>query len=150
LLEEVEDAWEEISRVSKYLSFLDKSHLEILLERADRREEIGLSPKTLRIFIERMELECPDYIRIMKTTLRRFTPDENLQFFGRLAEEKEKAQNAYLYLLFEYEMIDRVQKFLEEHDEMEFKPFRALLALKKEKFNFRIDELLDPEIACRS
>jgi hypothetical protein len=141
---------EDISRVSKYIPFMDKSHLYTLLERADRKEDIGLTLKTAKIFTERLELECPDYIRLMKTTLKRFTPDENLRLFGELAREKEKAQNAYLYLLFEYEMIDQVQKFLEEHDEMEFKPFRALLILKQGKHNFRIDDLIDPEIACRS
>jgi hypothetical protein len=141
---------EEISRISKYIPFMDKNHLYTLLDRVDRKEEVGFTPKTAKIFTERLELECPDYIRLMKTTLKRFTPDENLKLFGELAEEKEKAQNAYLYLLFEYEMIDRIQKFLEEHDEMEFKPFRALLILKQGKHNFRIDDLIDPEIACRS
>jgi hypothetical protein len=141
---------EDISRISRYISFMDKSHLYTLLDRVDRKEEVGLTPKTAKIFTERLELECPDYIRLMKTTLKRFTPDENLKLFGELAEEKEKAQNAYLYLLFEYEMIERIQKFLEEHDEMEFKPFRALLILKQGKHNFRIDDLIDPEIACRS
>jgi len=141
---------EEISRISKYISFMNKNHLYTLLDRVDRKEEVGLTPKTAKIFTERLELECPDYIRLMKTTLRRFTPDENLKLFGELAQEREKAQNAYLYLLFEYEMIDQIQKFLEEHDEMEFKPFRALLILKQEKHNFRIDDLIDSEIACRS
>jgi hypothetical protein len=141
---------EDISRLSKYIAFMDKRHLEILLDRVDRKEDVGLTPASARIFTERLELECPDYIRLMRTTLKRFTPDENLKLFKELAQETEKAQNAYLYLLFEYEMIDQVAKFLEEHDEMEFKPFRALLILKQEKHNYRIDDLIDAEIACRS
>lgn len=141
---------EDLSKLSKYIGFMDKSHLHILLDRVDRKEDIGLTPATARIFTERLELECSDYVRLMHTTLKRFTPDENLKLFKELAAEKEKAQNAYLYLLFEYEMIDRARKFLEEHDEMEFKPFRALLILKEGKHNFRIDDLLDSEIACRA
>jgi hypothetical protein len=141
---------EDLSRLSKYIPLMSKKHLYALLERIDRKEDVGLTPATAKIFTERLELECPDYIRLMRTTLRRFTPDENLKLFKELSQETEKAQSAYLYLLFEYEMIDQVQKFLEEHDEMEFKPFRALLVLKQGKHNFRIDELLDSEIACRS
>jgi hypothetical protein len=141
---------EEISRLSKYISLMDVSHLYTILDRVDRKEDVGLTPASAKIFTERLELECPDYIRLMRTTLRRFTPDENLKLFKELAAEKEKAQNAYLYLLFEYEMIDQVQKYLEEHDDMEFKAFRALLALKQARYPFRIDDLLDSEIACRS
>jgi hypothetical protein len=141
---------EDLSRLSKYIPQMNKEHLYTILDRVDRKEDIGLTPATARIFTERLELECPDYIRLMRTALRRFTPDENLKLFKELAAEKEKAQNAYLYLLFEYELIDQVRKYLEEHDEMEFKPFRALLILKEGKHNFRIDDLLDSGIACRA
>jgi len=140
---------ESVDRISRYLSLMKKEHLYTLLDRVDKKEDVGLTPASARIFTERLELECPDYVRLMHTTLRRFTPDENLKLFKELAAEKERAQNAYLYLLFEYEMIEQVRKFLEEHDEMEFKPFRALLILKEGKHNFRIDDLLDSEIACR-
>jgi len=138
----------EISQISKYISFLDKEHLYRLLDRVDRKEEVGLTPASVRIFAERLELECPDYLRIMRTTLRQFGPEENLKLFSQLAKEDEKAQRAYVHLLFEYEMIDEVQKFLEEHDENEFRPYRALLILKQEKHPFRIDELIDASTAC--
>ena len=141
---------EDMMKLSKYIPLMNKSHFHTLLDRVERKEDVGLTPASARILTERLDLECPDFIRLMKTTLRRFTPDENLKLFKELAGEKEKAQNAYLYLLFEYEMIDQARKFLEEHDEMEFKPFRALLILKEGKHNFRIDDLLDSKIACRA
>jgi len=141
---------EDLSRITKYIGRMQKRHLYTLLDRVDRKEDVGLTPATVRIFAERLDLECPDYVRLMHTALKRFTPDENLKLFKELAAEKERAQNAYLYLLFEYEMIEQARKFLEEHDEMEFKPFRALLILKEGKHNFRIDDLLDSDIACRA
>lgn len=142
-------AREDLSKLKKYIPFLERKHLYRLLERADRKEEIGLTPDVLEALAEALEPECGDYLRIAQTTVRRFTPDENLALFKRLSRKDEKAQNAYLYLLFEYEMVDEANRFLEEHDEREFLPFRAFAILKNEKHPFKIDDLLDTEIACR-
>lgn len=86
---------------------------------------------------------------LAKAVLNRFSPDENLSLFKKLIEKDETAANAYLYLLFEYEMLDTVQTFLEEHDEYEFKPFRAYLILKRNKYNFKIDDLIDTAVVCK-
>lgn len=139
---------EDLYKLKRFLPMMEKKHFYRLLERIDHKEDIGFSPEMAKIFTVHFPLECPDYIRLLQTTLRRFTPDENLALFNKLAGEKEIAQNAYLYLLFEYEMLDDAEKFLEEHDENEFKPFRALLILKREKHHFRIDDLIDAQIAC--
>jgi len=142
-----------ISQIKKYLSFFKKEHLFNLLNRAvDRiedKEEINFTPELLEEFIDSLELNCQDYIKIAKYTIKLFSPDRNLLLFSQLAKEREKAQNAYLYLLFEYEMPDSAKQFLEEHDEMEFIAFRAFLALKESKYNFKIDDILDSKIACR-
>ena len=139
---------EDLYKLKRFLPMMEKKHLFTLLGRIDRKEDIGFSPEMARVFTAHFPLECPDYIRLLRTALRRFTPDENLALFKELAKEKESAQSAYLYLLFEYEMLDEAEKFLEEHGENEFKPFRALLILKREKHHFRIDDLIDADIAC--
>jgi hypothetical protein len=142
-------AREDLYKLKRFFPMMQKRHFYQLLERVDRKEEIGFSSAMAEVFATTFPLECPDYIRLLQTALKRFKPDENLALFKKLAKEKEAAQNAYLYLLFEYEMLDEVEKFLEEHDENEFKPFRALLILKREKHHFRIDDLIDATVACR-
>ncbi len=139
---------EDLYKLKKYAPILGKSELFTLLDRVDAKEEIGFSPEMLDAFLAGHELECTDYMRIARTTLKRFSPDENLALFKRLAKSSEKAQNAYLYILFEYEMLDEARRFLEEHDEQEFKPFRAFLILKRGKYHFKIDDLIDSQIAC--
>ena len=143
-----------ISQIKKYLSFFKKEHLFNLLNRAvdkyeNEEEGINFTPELLEEFNEPLELGCYEYIKIAKCTIKLFSPDRNLLLFSQLAKESEKAQNAYLYLLFEYEMLDNAKQFLEEHDEMEFIAFRAFLALKEGKYNFKIDDILDSKIACR-
>ncbi|ADV46107.1 hypothetical protein [Nitratifractor salsuginis] len=142
-------ARQDLYKLKRFLPMMEKRHFYQLLERVDRKEDIGFTSAMAEVFAKNFSLECPDFIRLLQTALRRFKPDENLALFKKLAKEKEEAQSAYLYLLFEYEMLDEAEKFLEEHDENEFKPFRALLILKREKHHFRIDDLIDPDIACR-
>ncbi|WP_456433383.1 hypothetical protein [Nitratifractor sp.] len=135
-------------KLKKYAPMLAKRHFFTLLDRVEAKEEIGCSPDMVRAFIEPLDLECVDYMRLARTMLRRITPDENLALFSDLAKKHECAQNAYLYLLFEYEMLEKAKQFLEEHDENEFKPFRAYFILKKGKYPFKIDDLIDPDVAC--
>ncbi len=142
-------AREDFYKIKKYVKFLEKRHLFTLLDRVDAKEEIGFSPEMLVAFMEPLELECKDYMRIARTTLKRFTPDENLALFGKWAKKSDVAGSAYLYLLFEYEMLDSAKQYLEEHDEREFLPFRAFFILKRGKYHFKIDDLLDSEIACQ-
>ncbi len=141
-------AREDLYKLKRFIPMMDKKHLYTILDRVDHKEDIGFSIKMVEVFDSQFSLDCADYIRLLQTALKRFSPDENLSFFKQLAKEKEMAQSAYLYLLFEYEMIDDAEKFLEEHREDEFKPFRALLILKRNKHNFRIDDLIDINIIC--
>jgi len=140
---------EDLFKLKKYAELLEKKDLFTLLDRVDAKEDIGFSPGMLSAFVEELELECRDYMRLARTTLKRFTPDENLELFKRWSKKREMAQNAYLYLLFEYEMLDSAKQFLEEHDEREFLPFRAFFILKRGKYHFKIDDLIDSDIACR-
>ncbi|WP_457607731.1 hypothetical protein [Nitratifractor sp.] len=140
---------EDLYKLKKYIPFLSKEQLFTILDRVDAGEEIGFSQEMLEAFIAPFKLDCRDFMRIARTTHKQFTPDQNLALFKRLAKEQEKAQNAYLYLLFEYEMLDNARQFLEEHDEQEFKSFRAFFILKRGKYHYKIDDLIDIDIACR-
>ncbi|HHE05736.1 MAG TPA: hypothetical protein ENK90_01270, partial [Epsilonproteobacteria bacterium] len=60
----------------------------------------------------------------------------------------DKAQNAYLYLLFEYELIDQVGTFLEEQEKNEFVKFRALYQLKRENAKYKLEDIIDIHSVC--
>ncbi len=141
-------AREDLYKLKRFLPMMSKRHLYTILDRVDKREDIGFSIKMLEVFDSQFKLDCSDYLRVLQTAIRRFSPDENLNFFKKVAKDKEIAQSAYLYLLFEYEMLDEGEKFLEEHRDDEFKAFRALLILKRGKHHFKIDDLIDINIAC--
>ncbi len=135
-------------KTRKFSNMFKSSHLETLLRRADEGEDVGLTADNVAYISENMNMRCSDYLRLAKSTIRKLTPDENLEIFKKLSQENEFAQSAYLYLLFQYEMLDEAKAYLEECEEDEFKPFRALLTLKKGKYNYRVSDIISSVNAC--
>ena len=139
---------ESLFKMRKFAKMLDGDAFTTLLERADAGEDIGLTADNIDYMAEQIELKCSEYMRLARTTLKKLTPDENLSLFKKLATHKEAAENAYLYLLFQYEMLDDVKAYLEECEEDEFKPFRALYILKKGKYNYRVSDIIGSANVC--
>ncbi len=139
---------ETLFKIRKFAKLLDGKSLETLLERADDGEDIGMTADNIDYIAHQIELKCSEYMRLARTTLKKLTPDENLSLFKKLSSEKEAAENAYLYLLFQYEMLDEVKAYLEECEEDEFKPFRALYILKKGKYNYRVSDIISSANVC--
>ncbi len=136
-------------KLKKYAHLLSFDDIEVLLERADEGEDVGFSLDIVESFIEEKRLECPNYLRLVSSAIEAFDPDQNLTFFKKLASENPKAQAAYLFLLFRYEMIEKAESFLDEHEDDEFVAFRAFLALKKGKYNYKVRDFITAENACR-
>jgi len=139
---------ESLFKIRKFASMLNGSYLTQILERADAGEDVGLTADNVAFLCQQLDLQCADYLRLARSTITKLTPDENLILFKKLAAEKENAQNAYLYLLFQYEMLDEVKAYLEESEENEFKPFRALYILKKGKYNYRVSDIISSANVC--
>jgi ABC-type multidrug transport system fused ATPase/permease subunit len=139
---------ESLFKMRKFASMLNGSYLSQVLDRADEGEDVGLTADNVDYLSHNIELGCTEYMRLARSTIKKLTPDENLTLFKKLANEKESAQNAYLYLLFQYELLDEVKAYLEESEEDEFKPFRALYILKKGKYNYRVSDIISSANVC--
>jgi hypothetical protein len=61
--------------------------------------------------------------------------------FETISNENELAIDAYLVILFEYEMIDKVRETLNGYSNEEYQPFRALLDLKDSGKNYTLENL---------
>lgn len=137
-----------IYKLSKFIKMIDSSHIKTLLDRAQNGEDIGLTVENIEFLANNVDLRCSNFIEIAKTAIKVLSPDETLKVFKKISSEHSKAENAYLYLLFQYEMLDDAKAYLEESEEDEFKPFRALLVLKKGKYKYRLSELISSSNAC--
>ncbi len=135
-------------KARKYAKVFDVKNFLVMLDRVNHEEDIGLSSEILSDFISGLKLSCTDFVKIANTTKKQFAPDENLALFKQYQISNPKAQNAYLYLLFEYELLDEVASYLEEQEDGEFIKFRALYELKKENKNYKLEDLIDTNSIC--
>ena len=139
---------ESFYKARKYAKIFDAKNFQIMLDRVNSEEDMGLNSEILNDFVESIKLSCSDFMKIVDVTKKQFAPDENLALFKGYQEKYPKAQNAYLYLLFEYELLDEVAAYLDEQGEGEFIKFRALYELKKEHKGYKIADLIDINSVC--
>lgn len=135
-------------KARKYSKIFDVKNFLVMLERVENEEEMEVTAEILSDFISELKLSCKDFVKVASITKKQFTPDENLKLFKKYQLSDPKAQNAYLYLLFEYELLDEVAMYLEEQEDTEFIKFRALSELKKEHKNYKLEDLIDLENIC--
>jgi len=132
----------------KYSNIFDVENFLVMLNRITHDDKLGLTTEILTEFINVLELKCEDYITIATISKKCFKPDENLLLFKSYQDKNEKVQNAYLYLLFEYELLEQVARYLEEYDEKDFVKFRALYTLKQEHSKFKLEDIIDIKSVC--
>ncbi len=137
-------------KARKYVNVMNRESFLILLKRVTREDNLGITKDILDEFIVALEneLKCADYLFITTLTMKQLSPDENLSLWREYETKYPKAQIAYLYLLFEYEMIDKAGEYLDEHEEEDFKRFRALYDLKKEHKKYKITDLMNVRHIC--
>ena len=140
---------EDFYKLKKYAKVIGKDRFLRLLNRVETGEDLGFSLEMLKNFIAEYNLNCKEYFKIAKIALKEFEPDDNLALFKELVTNDEDAIPSYLYLLFKYEMLDKVKDMLEESSEDEYKAFRAFYALKKSKYNYKVDDVVTIDNICR-
>jgi hypothetical protein len=135
-------------KARKFAKIFDSKNFFVMLGRVNTEEDMELTADILNDFVADLKFSCSEYTRIANITKKQFRPDENLALFKKYQNEDPKAQHAYLYLLFEYELMDEVASYLEEQDDSDFIRARALLELKKSDKNFKIEDLIDINTLC--
>lgn len=139
---------ENFVKARKYAKVFDVKNFLMMLERVSTKDDLALSPEILTDFVHVLDLSCQDFIKIALVTKKYFNPEENLALFRSYQLENEKAQNAYLYLLFDYELLDQVGIYLNEHEEGDFIRFRALYELKSQHNKYQLEDIIDIHSIC--
>jgi hypothetical protein len=141
-------AKEDFETARKYAKVFDIEHFFVMLSRLQPEDDLGLTKEILSDFVDALKLTCADFIKVAHVTKKHFKPENNLALFRQYQKENPKAQNAYLYLLFEYELLDQVEAYLEEHESTEFIKFRAFYKLKRQNSKYRMRDIIDIDHLC--
>ncbi len=126
--------------IEKYKENLTKEALFIILARINADENtLEITNDELILLFSQLELDGDDYIAISKALSLNMIPDQRIKLFESLSENSEEIIGAYLYTLFDLEMLAPANDLLNNTSEEEYLNFKAYRALKECGKNFNID-----------
>jgi hypothetical protein len=129
-----------LQNILKYKAFLTKESLHVIMARINSDEHtLSISNEELIELLNKLELTKQDYIELSITLSKGgMIPEQRMKLFETLGDEKEEAMDAYLFTLFDLEMLAPADEVLENAQPDEFQNFRAYRALKECGKNFSI------------
>ena len=129
-----------IDSVEKYKEFLSKESLLVILARINADENnIELSNEALIALFSTLDLALRDYIEISIALSHGMIPEQRMKLFEILSSEKEEAMDAYLYTLYDLEMLAPANDILDISQSDEYQNFKAYRALKECNRHFSIE-----------
>ena len=109
---------------------LDKDLARRLFEKDAANNVFGFSPEEISKIVKDLEYTTEDYLALARNYESILQPDQIIALFEKLSSEIDASTPAYLHVLFEYEMIDKVREIVDTAQEGEYSSFKALLDLK--------------------
>lgn len=126
--------------IENYKGNITKEALNEILSRINADENtLEISNESLIALFKELELEAGDLIKISSILSKSMIPEQRMKLFETLSEENEDAIGAYLYTLFDLEMISPADELLQSTQPNEYLNFKSYRALKDCGKNFSIE-----------
>ncbi len=122
-----------ITTIKKYIDDLplnDSMITEIFKKDAQKQEEFSLTDDEIIKLISKTKYTKEDFVELVNIYKSIMIPDRIIKLFEKISSNNEEAMDAYLYTLFEFEMVDEIRDILSATAKDEYVPFKALLDLK--------------------
>jgi hypothetical protein len=126
--------------IEKYKAFLTKEALYSILARVNADSfTLEIPNDTIMSFLEKLDLNKEDYIKLSSVLSEGgMIPEQRIKLFEMLSEKNEEIVDAYLFTLFDLEMLAPADAILENSQPTEYQNFKAYRALKECNQNFSI------------
>ncbi|MBE0514379.1 hypothetical protein [Sulfurimonas sp.] len=117
--------------IEKYKDAFSKEALFEILSRinADKRTLEASNDSLLALF-HNLKLDSKDYIEASKKLSKSMLPEQRIKLFESLSTEDEAATEAYLFTLFDLEMLSPAKEILDISQPNEYLTFKAYSALR--------------------
>ncbi len=129
--------------IEKYRESVTMKALLEILSRVDaKKDPLSIANETIIDLIDRLgDLSSIEYLKIADA-MTHISPDKRIETSKRLSSENAKATDAYLYTLFDLEMIDSTCEILDNSSDEEFVLFKAFSDLKESGKHYDIKTLI--------
>jgi hypothetical protein len=120
------------AEIKKYNFPIDKNIFRKMMERyLDEEDDFDIDMQSIENMLEQFNANNEDYLELAQEIKVKLDPETLIKLFRKLYNEKgQLAANAYIYTLYELQMIDKVREILDNSDEDEFLKFKTLLFLR--------------------
>lgn len=119
------------AEIKKYDYILTKDMIFKIFERYVCKEDnFTLSEAEILEIFQKYDFTSDEYIKLAKILKNQMEPNSILVLFENMQSKNQVATSSYLYLLFEFQMIDKVRDFLNNVEDDEFEKFKILLFLR--------------------
>lgn len=137
-----------LAGIVKYKKYMSREAIEQILRRINADEHtLAIDNETLIDLIHQINVNEDDYICGSIILAQRMLPQQRMKLFEQLSERYEEAMAAYIYTLYDLEVVEEANNLLDGARDDEFLPFRAYRALKEANKNYSIN-LFTPKV-CR-
>ncbi|MDD2652635.1 MAG: hypothetical protein PHX44_06260 [Sulfurimonas sp.] len=120
-----------LQTIEKYKNALTKEALFAILSRINANSDtLVVSNEVLVSLFKSMKLNRNEYIDASKTLAKAMLPEQRIKLFEILGNDDEAAVEAYLFTLFDLEMLTPAKEFLDASASDEYARFRAYSALR--------------------
>ncbi len=129
-----------IYAIENYKSFMSRDALFTLLSRVNAEENtLKMSNESLITLFNTLKLDSKDYISISSALSLGMVPEQRIKLFEIISDTNDEAMDAYLFTLFDLEMIAPANVILDISQPDEYINFKAYRALKECHKNFNIN-----------
>ncbi|MEA2112133.1 MAG: hypothetical protein U9P71_08815 [Campylobacterota bacterium] len=128
-----------LDTIKKHKEFMSKDTLCTIISRINAEDNaLDISNEQLMELMNSVDLTEQDYIDISAILANNMIPDQRLKLFEKLSEKDETALSAYIYTLYDVEMIELANEVLDNSQANDFLKFKAYRALKEANKHFDI------------
>jgi len=121
-----------LNAIEKYKNALTKESLFVILSRinADTKTLVVSNESLISLFKD-LKLTSVDYIEASKKLSRAMLPEQRIKLFETLSNEDDAATEAYLFTLFDLEMLTPAKEILDISQPDEYAHFKAYSSLRE-------------------
>ena len=126
------------SDLLRYNNEMTREVFDILIDRINSSKyPYDMTDEEIIQYAKDLNFDSKDYIDLAKKLMSKINPDRLIMLFEKMSNEvPNTAIEAYLYILFELQMINNAREVLENTEEHELMKFKYMLFLKDEGKNF--------------
>lgn len=127
------------TEIKKIGFVLSNENLIKIFKRYADEESFDITNEDIKNSLESSDFSCNEYLYIAKILKQKIDPSSLLAMFEQLQTTKTDATTAYLYILFELQMIDKAREILDNSEDSDHQKFKILLFLRDNGKNIDTD-----------